>query len=318
MNYEQLLARLKNDLPKSMVQPGGWEWWHWVILGVVCMIALAWVLSCFFIVRQKVAAVVERFGKFRSVRHAGINVKLPWPIDTVADHLSLQIEELKEKIGVKSRDNAFLEVPVKVQYQVIEEKVKDAYYELSDPEEQIMSYVVNVVRSKANEMTMDEIFQSKDAFETEVETSLNAKFTQYGYRMVNVLVDDPQPSAELKSSFDKVLAAKRDREASELEKDAIMNRIIGKATAEAESLCLKAKAYVEMRQVLAVGNSKALKEFCEGLEITHAEALRYFEGLDLRDAIRDVGQNKGSVIITDGKASASVPMIAAIEKAIAP
>ena len=40
----------------------------------------------------------------------------------------------------KTKDNVFVSIPVAVQYVVDEHRVVDAYYRLSDPEEQIRSY----------------------------------------------------------------------------------------------------------------------------------------------------------------------------------
>lgn len=277
--------------------------------------------SMLLVTHQKQANVIEFLGKFHSVKNAGLSIKPPSPLGIIVGSMSLQIMQLSMEIGVKSNDNAFLKVPVKVQYKVIEAKVKEAFYELRDASKQITSYIENFVRSQANSMNMDEIFSSKNEFKEEIQKHLTDKFAQFGFEIIDVLVDDPQPSDELKRAFDKVLAAKRDQEASELEKMAIKNRIVGKAAAEAESLELKAAAYVNVRKTMAKGNSAAIKEFCEGLEVTHGEALAYFAGLDSRDAIRDAAQGNGSVIVIptaglDGGA-AQIGMMSAIDKALA-
>lgn len=315
MSYEQLLERLKNDLPQAgeFAMPS----WLTIILWIITISTLFPIFfSCFVITKQKYAKVIENLGRFAGIKRAGLSIKMPWPIGKVVGTINLKIREFGNEIGVKSKDNAFLVVPVKVQYKIIKDKVKESFYEL-DSLNQIISYVVNVVRSKANDMTMDEIFQSKDAFETEVSASLNERFTQYGVTIVNVLVDDPQPSDELKKSFDKVLAAKRDQEASNLEKEAIKNRIVGKAEADAESLKLKAAAYVDMRKIMANGNRESIEMFCSGLDITHIEALNYFEGLDMRDAIRDASTNGSAVIITNGR-NGGLENITALQKTFNP
>lgn len=292
-----------------------WFWGGAFALGAFCLL----MNSMIVITRQQTANVVETFGQYSNIKSAGLTFKAPWPFQAVAGWMNLRIQELGQEISVKSADNAFLLVPVKIQYKVMASKVKEAFYELDNPERQILSYVFNVVRSKANDMDMDEIFQSKDAFEKAVAESLKEQFAKYGYEIVNVLVDDPQPSEVLKAAFDAVLEAKRDQEASELEKIAIRNRTVGKAEAEADSLVLKAKAYVEMRELMAKGNSEAIKLFVEGLDITHAQALHYFEGLDTRDAVRDASRGAGNVVIVPvegmGGQAGSVAQVAALNKA---
>ena len=50
-------------------------------------------LAAFFIVKQQSAAIVERFGKFLSIRQSGLHIKIPL-IDRVAARLSLKIQQL--------------------------------------------------------------------------------------------------------------------------------------------------------------------------------------------------------------------------------
>lgn len=295
-----------------------------VLMGCIVVGAIigAFFGSMCMIVRQQKVKIIEVLGKFSSIKQAGFNFKPPAPFGQVVGELSLKIWQVVAPVGVKSKDNAFLNIPVKVQLKIKPEKAREAFYELREAEKQIIAYVENYMRAQANTMEMDLIFSSKDEFKTAIQNHLKEKFERYGYEIVDVLVDDPQPSDELKKAFDKVLAAKRDQEASELEKTAIKNRIVGKAQAEAESLVLKATAYVTMRTTMAEGNSAAIKKFCgdeDGLDISHSEALAYFAGLDSRDAIRDASQGKGSVIVIPAAGLDGVSQIgqvAALTKAL--
>lgn len=269
-----------------------------LFLLALILLPFAMVPSMIVITKQKEVKIIERLGKFAGYRSAGFSLKLPWPIDFVVGELNLRVQEISEEIGAKSKDNAFVTIPVKVQFRVIPQKVEQAYYELENPFEQILSYVVNAVRAKANSMDLDGIFASKNDFEETVEHDLKERFESYGYMIENVLVDDPMPSDDLRKAFDKVLAAQRDRDAAELEKEAVRLRTVGIAEAEKESLVLKAEGYVEQRALMAKGNAEAIREFVEGLEgVSHKDVLRYLEKLDMRDAMRDVSHNEASLIM---------------------
>lgn len=267
------------------------------IVVVMVIVALVILATCVVITRQKRVKVLETFGKFSGVRHAGFTFKWPTPIQIVVDEVDLRITELVEEIRIKSKDNAFMDVPVKVQIQVMPERVEQAYYSLNNPMQQIGSYIVNQIRSKASGMTMDEIFSGRSDFEEAVEQELKSTFERYGYEVVNVLVDDPQPSKDLRIAFEKVLAAQRDKEAAILEKDAIRERTVGVAEAEAESLRVKAVAYADQRKTMAEGNGEAIKLFCDGLQVTHKDALKFFEGWDVRDAVRDAARGDGNTVL---------------------
>ena len=94
---------------------------------LIVILSLAILYGTFFIVKQQSAAVVERFGKFTSVRHSGLQLKIPI-IDRVAGRLSLRIQQLDVVVETKTKDDVFVKVKVSVQYKVIKDKVYDAFY----------------------------------------------------------------------------------------------------------------------------------------------------------------------------------------------
>ena len=51
----------------------------------------------FFIVKQQSAAVVERFGKFVSVRQSGLQLKIPI-IDNVAESLNKSVSKIEKLV----------------------------------------------------------------------------------------------------------------------------------------------------------------------------------------------------------------------------
>ena len=117
--------------------------------------------SLMFTVSTREAVVVERFGKFRRVAHAGLNFKAPF-VDSISRPISLRVQQLEVNIESKTKDNVFVTVPVAVQYMIPAENVEAAYYRLSDPEAQIRSYVFDTVRSALSGLELDQAFESKD------------------------------------------------------------------------------------------------------------------------------------------------------------
>jgi len=269
----------------------------WIIGG---LLLLWWLSSCVFIVHQQTVRLVETFGKFSGVRSAGLGFKLPFPIQTVSEPLSLRVGEISEHVTVKSIDNAFLMVPIRVQYAVRTERAFDAFYRLDDPEAQIRSYIVNQVRSTASGMTFDNLFQARNTFESDVSDTLEAKMTDFGYEIINVLVDDPQPSDDLRKAFDRVIAAKRLKEAAENEGAAARTLAVAKAEAEGESLQIKAKAYAEFRHIVSQGNAEAIQKFCESTGLVAHDALDFFKAVNEMEAVRDAAAHGGKIVFVAG------------------
>ena len=65
-------------------------------------------LSSFFTVKQQTAVVVERFGKFLSIRQSGLHLKIPL-IDRIAGRVNLKIQQLDVIIETKNQRQRFCE-----------------------------------------------------------------------------------------------------------------------------------------------------------------------------------------------------------------
>ena len=93
----------------------------------ILFILLIALFDVIFIVKQQNAAIIERFGKFTSIRQSGLQFKLPI-IDRISGKLSLRIQQLDVVVETKTKDDVFVKIKVSVQYLVLSEKVYDAYY----------------------------------------------------------------------------------------------------------------------------------------------------------------------------------------------
>jgi SPFH domain / Band 7 family len=72
----------------------------------------------------------------------------------------------------KTKGDATVTVPVRVQYYVLPDKVKEAYYELDDPEDQIKAHVENVILSYIPEINLDDTYQQEDQIARRIKESL--------------------------------------------------------------------------------------------------------------------------------------------------
>ena len=84
------------------------------------------ILGTFFVVKQQTAVILERFGRFQSIRHSGLQLKIPL-VDRIAGRLSLKIQQLDVIVETKTLDDVFVKLKISVQYVVIREKVYEAF-----------------------------------------------------------------------------------------------------------------------------------------------------------------------------------------------
>mgnify|MGYP001452780478 CR=1 FL=1 len=139
-----------------------------------------------FIVKQQSAAVVERFGRFQSIRQSGLQIRIPL-VDRIAGRLSLKIQQLDVIVETKTKDDVFVKLKVSVQYMVIKDKVYDAFYKLDYPHDQITSYVFDVVRAEVPKMRLDDVFERKDDVAIAVKSELNDAMINYGYDIIKTI-----------------------------------------------------------------------------------------------------------------------------------
>ena len=61
---------------------------------------------------------------------------------------------------IKTKDNVFVSLPVHLQLRIVDAKA--ALYQLDDPGSQIASFVLNAVRARTADMTMQDLFAQRD------------------------------------------------------------------------------------------------------------------------------------------------------------
>ena len=261
---------------------------------IISFIILLLFLSL-FVVKQQTAAIIERFGKFQSIRQSGLQIKIPI-IDRIIGRISLRVLQLDVTVETKTSDNVFVKLKVSVQYKVIKDKVYEAFYKLDFPQDQITSYVFDVVRAVVPKMKLDDVFEKKDEIANSVKGELNDAMTNYGYDIIRALVTDIDPDTEVKAAMNKINAAERKKVAAQYEGDAERIRIVEKAKAEAESKRLQGQGIADQRREIARGLEESV-DVLNKVGINSQEASALIVVTQHYDTLQAVGENTNSNLI---------------------
>ncbi|MEY8870729.1 MULTISPECIES: SPFH domain-containing protein [Flavobacteriaceae] len=265
------------------------------ILFPIIFFGLIVLISSFFIVKQQSAAIIERFGKFQSIRHSGLQMKIPL-IDRVAGRLSLKIQQLDVIIETKTLDDVFVRLKVSVQYMVIKDKVYDAFYKLDYPHDQITSYVFDVVRAEVPKMKLDDVFVKKDDIAIAVKAELNDAMLEYGFDIIKTLVTDIDPDSQVKAAMNRINASEREKIAAQYEGDAARILIVEKAKAEAESKRLQGQGIADQRREIARGLEESV-EVLNRVGINSQEASALIVVTQHYDTLQSLGEETNSNLI---------------------
>ena len=261
----------------------------------IIFIALFILISAFFVVKQQTAAIIERFGKFHSIRQSGLQLKIPL-VDKISGKLSLKIQQLDVIIETKTKDDVFVKLKVSVQYKVIRDKVEDAFYKLDYPHEQITSYVFDVVRAEVPKMILDDVFLKKDDIAIAVKSELNDAMMEYGYDIIKTLVTDIDPDAQVMEAMNRINAADREKTAAQYEGDAQRILIVEKAKAEAESKRLQGQGIADQRREIARGLEESV-QVLNKVGINSQEASALIVVTQHYDTLQSIGQHTNSNLI---------------------
>lgn len=266
-----------------------------ILFTIILPIGLLLLFFTFFIVKQQSAAVVERFGKFVSIRQSGLQIKIPI-IDNVAGRLSLRIQQLDVVVETKTKDDVFVKLKVSVQFKVIKEKVYDAFYKLDNPADQITSFIFDVVRAEVPKLILDDVFIKKDDVAIAVKSEIQEAMTEYGFQIIKTLVTDIDPDAQVKESMNRINASEREKVAAQFEGEAQKILIVERAKAEAESKRLQGQGIADQRREIARGLEDSVKVL-NGVDINSQEASALIVVTQHYDTLQSVGSASNSNLI---------------------
>lgn len=276
-----------------------------VVGGVVLVLII---LSGFFIVKQQQAALIERLGKFHSIRNPGFHFRIPL-VDRISGRVSLRIQQLDVLVETKTKDDVFIRMKVSVQYLILVNGIYDAFYKLQSPHDQITSYVFDVVRAEVPRLRLDDVFLKKDDIAIAVKRELQEAMNEYGYDIIKALVTDIDPAEQVKQAMNRINAAEREKVAAEYDGEAERIRIVAKAAAEAESKRLQGQGIADQRREIARGLEESV-EVLNKVGINSQEASSLIVITQHYDTLSAVSENsRSSLILLPNNPSAASDML---------
>ena len=252
-------------------------------------------LSSLFVVKQQTVAMIELFGKFVRSRGAGLQLKIPI-FERVAGRVSLRIQQLDVIVETKTKDDVFVQLKISVQFQILREKVYDAFYKLQNPHDQITAYIFDVVRAEVPKMILDDVFEKKDDIAIAIQRELKEAMLDYGYDIVKALVTDIDPDEQVKHAMNRINAAEREKVAAQFEGDAQRILIVEKAKAEAESKRLQGQGIADQRREIARGLEESV-DVLNNVGINSQEASALIVVTQHYDTLQSIGEEVNSNLI---------------------
>ena len=264
-----------------------------VFAAVLAIFVLVTLVKTLFTVRTASAGVVERFGKFNRIVRPGLQILLPFAEQAFI--VDLQVKQAQFQVETKTKDNVFVQIPVSVQFQVLDDKIFDAFYRLSSPQKQIESFVFNSILGHVPKLTLDETFDQMSGISIAVKEELDATMSGFGFNILTALVTDIIPDAKVKLAMNDINAAQRAQVAAQARGEADKILKVKQAEAEAESKALQGKGIAAERQAIIDGLSASIEHFQQGVPgATSEDVMALVLLTQYFDTLRDIGTRGGT------------------------
>ena len=252
------------------------------------------------VVPQSDVYVIEKLGKYHRTLFSGLHFRLP-VVERVAYKQTLRIKELDLMVATKTKDNVFVQVPVNVQYFVNENEqdIRNSVYRLSNPENQMRSYIQQNIVGSLSKLDLDEAYGSLHQVGLALQGELTEKIGEYGYVIKDTNVIDVEPAPEVKDAMNQVNASERKRQAQILTAEGNKAAAILEAEAERDARRLRGEGIAQEGDEIAKGMKERIDKLKDaGLTADAAvEWLKFNDGIAVYTAL--ASSNNAKVIMMD-------------------
>jgi modulator of FtsH protease HflK len=244
-------------------------------VGVIAAIALLiWLGTGFFIVQEGQQAVITRFGGYLKSVGAGINYRLPYPIErhetvAVTQNRSVDVgrDNVVKSTGLResamlTEDENIVEIKFSVQYRLNDARA--FLFESRNPAEAVVQAAETAVREVVGKMRMDAVLTTeRDQIAPRVRALMQTILDRYKVGIevigINLQQGGGRPPEQVQAAFDDVLKAGQERERAKNEAQAYANDVVPRAVGSASRLKEEADAYKARIVAQAQGDAQRFR-----------------------------------------------------------
>jgi len=246
-----------------------------IAIALIAAGVLIIIFAGFKTVRPTERGIIERFGKFRRLKEAG----LTWIIPNIDKMYKVNITEqmvdvLPQMVITKDKLNA--EVDAVVYYQIID--VKASMYNVDDHKSQLTSLARTTLRAVIGNMTLTDANEKRGDINERVEKVLDKETKSYGVEVLRVEIQKIEPPADVQDAMNKVVKAEQEKIAARDMATATETRADGEKRAEIK----KAEGVRRGLVLSAEGKAEAIKLVADAdaikIKVVNEAAQKYFVG----------------------------------------
>ena len=261
---------------------------------LVAGIPIIW-FGFFYTTEQNNVRFVKRFGDLIKIARAGLGRKYIF-IDSVSEPFSLQVKQEDIPETVLDKQDVPVHIICSVLYRpgTTDEQLKNAYFSLSKPSQQIRSHVANALRAKCRQMTLSEILERRDEIKTYVLSELQHTMEGYGWIIDDALVPSALPDQKVLNAMNEKVASEQETTTAKNIAEANYTKTVRAAQAQAKEMELHGLGVANQRIELAKGAKSAVETLKQaGLDPHEASRMvTMIQWMDMQRDLAKSGQTK--------------------------
>ena len=223
-------------------------------IGILVLVGL--LLSSFQLINETQRGVVLQFGQFSRIMTPGLNIKWPWPVESVIKVDATNVRSASDQVRMLTRDQNIVLIDYNVQYTVSDPRL--FLFGNRDPEKILQQASESVVREVVGASLMDDVIGQKAMDTAHLRDRLQESLDEYhtGLLVADFQIKNARPPDEVKDAFDDVARAQQDKDKTIQLAHAYESDIIPRARGQAASVRIGAEGTKAATIAAAQGDSQ--------------------------------------------------------------
>jgi regulator of protease activity HflC (stomatin/prohibitin superfamily) len=292
----------------------------------IALVVLYTLKKAIYFVPQNRGYVIYTLGKYDKTLSAGLNFIVPFIQAVAADrNLKEQSLDVTSQSAI-TKDNIGLELDGILFMKVVDAAA--ATNNISDYKMAVVQLAMTSMRNAIGSMELDECFQSRDAINAQILTSMTEATEPWGVMVTRYEIKDIKPPQSIREDMEKQMTAEREKRSVILTAEGVKTAAITQAEglkaarvldaeaakaeqvlgaeAEKESQILQATGRAEAIRLVAIADAEALTKVGAAAATSDGQAaVTLTLAQDAISAHRAIAADS-TVVLTDGKTADNV------------
>ncbi|MGQ0428776.1 MAG: FtsH protease activity modulator HflK [Gammaproteobacteria bacterium] len=265
---------------------------------IVAGLLILWGLTGFYQNDAAERSVITRFGRYVATTTAGLNWRIPWPIDRRTVVNVSEFQSFSDRTRMLTQDEALVDINLAVQYRRADPE--NFVFVVRDPEETLGEVSESAIREVIGQSKLDfvlELGRQEISARTKELVQRTIRAYNTGIEVISVNLQDVSVPEQVAPAQKDAIKAREDKDRATLSAQTYANDIVPKARGAAVSTVEGARAYRSRK--IADAEGETARFLALATEYQRAPAVTR-ERLYLETMERVLGSSAKIIVDTQG------------------